>query len=101
MKHNFKPGDRVRVYGHESFVDGGVAIVIESELESGRIGLRTETCRFVFAHPKQLRRLKPRAKLREWELSFFVDSSGIEVVSGPDLKVKERVRVREVRRKSK
>ena len=104
MKTPLKVGDRVAIYGMVrgdndrmySFSGYNSATVSET-YDSGFIHAKDEDGLVFYLHPKQCRRLKPRAKAREWTL---VESDGlIHAANGPRLSRCESVVVREVRAK--
>lgn len=66
MKKPFQVGDRVRVYGHYTLSDGSEATV--TQVYDTMIDLKiTGSAELFLAHPKQCRRLKPKAPLlRVW-----------------------------------
>jgi hypothetical protein len=107
----FKIGDRVAVYGEilgvKSPADrklGTVAAVAKDGDLRVRFEEEFDGDREWYVHPKQCRRLKPKAKPREWELMGTAEPNLISssythrpAISGPKLEPGERVRVREVK----
>jgi hypothetical protein len=100
MKHNFKPGDKVVVYDGLRYT-GFVTDIDESQVEESILVVKDTNPTYQrWVHPKQLRRIRKRAKAREWTLTHDIFEFN-KTIDGPVLKEGEVVRVREVRRKSK
>lgn len=68
MNHNFKVGDRVKVYGYvDQFPETGTIINNEAGTPDGHITVRCDETKFsIFPHPKQCRRLVPKKKNWKW-----------------------------------
>jgi hypothetical protein len=100
----FKVGDRVRAYGssviqsHTSD-DGPIKGVVNSILGES-VEVATDCGGFYTFHTKQLRRLKPKSKLREYWLGVYSDGSGYVYNTEEEARnwsyLNEVVRVREV-----
>jgi hypothetical protein len=129
MKTNpYKVGDRVRVYGwvqmhHQPYQPryGGLAKVVWTsdqethvEFDLANNGVKGGDLTHYKVDPKQCRKLKPRKKLREWNICLpgensiwlpVVDTMGTFHVGDlvhthdGDWQVREIIHVREVRRK--
>lgn len=93
-----KVGDRVAVYtgkvSASSAVSRGTGVIRMIIADTVAVTLDSGTWDYWY-HPKQCRRLKPKAKPREWSLRF-VGPREIVVMDGPSSQG-ETILVREVR----
>jgi hypothetical protein len=99
MEQKFKIGDRVRLVGWDAAgycVDNVKATVIRVH-ESGILDVNDDKDEGFTVTPLQCRRLKPRSKPREFEITAKGMNWSIATIEGHPIKNGETVRVREVK----